>query len=599
MSNNKDINIEFSPEQRKLLKEVFPSLNREQSEFIKTVLDDYISSGAADEVAESSSSGSIPLTIIYGSESGNSESLAAEAAKRAKKLGFKPVVKDMFDTSVAELKEAANLLVFLATWGEGDPPERAEEFYANFISDEYADDLSSVNYAVCALGDSSYVDFCEVGIKLDEKLEKLKANKINNRIDCDVDFQEIASNWTNDSIKELLIANGVDVSELETESESKFDFSKYFGATEYTPQAPFIAEISEKALLNDEGSNKETYHIEISLEGSGLEYEVGDALGVIPENDQNMVKEILSTINLDGNAKLSNGSSLNEALSFDYDINAVTKPVIKAYGELTGNEEAISLAESGDIAEYTYGRELIDLLKDYPADKAITADEFISILRKIPPRLYSIASAQEQVGEEVHLTIAIVRYNSHDRDRGGVASTFFADRIDVGGKVKVYPKANKNFRLPENNNTPVIMVGPGTGIAPFRAFMQKRDEENAQGKNWLFFGDQHFLHDFLYQLEWQEYYNKGLLTKFDAAFSRDTPEKVYVQNRMWEKRSELFEWLEEGAYFYVCGDESRMAKDVDYMLHKLIAEASGKGEEFAAEYVTNLKKSERYLRDVY
>lgn len=594
--SNKDNKIEFSPEQKKLLKEVFPTLNREQSEFVKTVIDEYISSGAADEVEAEVSSNSIPLTIIYGSESGNSESLAAEAGKRAKRLGFKASVKDMFDTSIEDIKNAENLLVFLATWGEGDPPERAEEFYHAFVADSNIVALSHQNYAVCALGDSSYVDFCEVGKKIDEKLTSLGSKKVLDRVDCDVDFAEKASNWTNEALNKLLQANGVDISSLEVDTEPKFDFSKYFGATEYTPQSPFVAEILEKNILNDTPSNKETYHISISLEGSGLEYEVGDALGVIPENNPKMVEEILTALNLSGNEMVS-GNILRDLLSFEYDINALTKPVIEAYGKLIANDKLVDLANSANLQEYTYGREVIDLLKDYPAK--IDAEGFVSILRKIPPRLYSIASAQEEVGEEVHLTVAIVRYNSHGRDRQGVASTYLSDRLEVGSKVKIYPKPNKNFRLPSNDNAPVIMVGPGTGVAPFRAFMQKRGSDNAKGKNWLFFGDQHFLYDFLYQLEWQEYFKKGLLTKFDAAFSRDTPEKVYVQHRMWQNRKELFEWLEEGAYFYVCGDESKMAKDVDDMLHKLVADASGKGDDYAKEYVANLKKSERYLRDVY
>lgn len=594
MSNKSDI-IEFSPEQRKLLKEVCVTLNREQSEFVKTVLDDYVSSGAADEVEEASVGGSIPLTIIYGSESGNSENLAVEAGKKAKKLGFKTVIKDMFETSIEDIQNTENLLVFLATWGEGDPPERAEEFYKNFMSNDNSTNLN-LNYAVCALGDSSYVDFCEVGIKIDEKLKSLGANRVNDRVECDVDFSEKANSWIGEAITSLLVANGVDVSNVEIDSEPKFDFSKYFGSTEYTPQEPFVAEIAEKVILNEDGSNKETYHFSISLEGSGLEYEVGDALGIIPQNNPEMVEELISALKLDGNAQVS-GQSLRDLLSFEYDVNVLTKPVILAYGDVSGNDKVVELANSDNLAEYVDGREIIDLINDYPA--SITAEQFVSILRKISPRLYSIASAQEEVGEEVHLTVAIVRYNSHSRDRKGVASTYLADILEVGSKVKIYPKTNKNFRLPQNDNAPVIMVGPGTGVAPFRAFMQKRHAENAKGKNWLFFGDQHFLYDFLYQLDWQEYYNKGLLTKFDAAFSRDTPEKVYVQNRMWEKRSELFEWLEEGAYFYVCGDESKMAKDVDSMLHKLIADVSDKGEDFANEYIANLKKSERYLRDVY
>jgi len=474
--SNKESNIDFSPEQKKLLKEVFPTLN--------------------------------------------------------------------------------NMLVYLATWGEGDPPERAEEFYNDFMANDNIDKLEGLNYSVCALGDSSYVDFCEVGIKLDEKIANLGANRIHDRIDCDVDFQEIASTWTNEALNGLLAANGIEIAEENLNAEPAFDFAKFFGSTEYTPQAPFVAEIAEKAILNDTGSKKETYHFSISLEGSGLEYEVGDSLGVIPENDPEMIEEILSVLGLSGNEQVG-GKALRDLLQFDYDINALTKPVIEAYGKIINSDKLTEIANSSDIGEYTYGREIIDMLNEFPAikgGKTVNAEQLVSILRKIPPRLYSIASAQEGVGEEVHLTVAIVRYDSHGRSRKGVASTHLADRLSVGSKVKVYPKTNKNFRLPENSNTPVIMVGPGTGIAPFRAFMQKRASEKANGKNWLFFGDQHFLHDFLYQLEWQDYYKNGLLTKFDAAFSRDTPEKANYL------RGDLAESLNVAIDGSVSEDDSQLTK---------------------------------------
>ena len=464
-----------------------------------------------------------------------------------------------------------------------------------------APNLPETNFAVCALGDSSYVDFCEVGIKLDEKLENLGAKRVANRVDCDVDFETIAANFTSDALKSLQIANGVseeDIAKLAEASANSVDLSSLIGSAEYTPSDPFEAELIEKVLLNENGSEKETYHYSLSLEGSGITYEAGDAIGVIPLNDEKMVEEILSVTGLKGD-EVIDGQTLKTYLSENYDINALTKPVISSYGELTGQAELEDLANNSEkLQEYIWGREVIDLLKEYPAE-GLTADKFLSILRKIPPRLYSIASAQDYVGEEVHMTIATVRYDSFGRQRKGVASGFLADDVETGLKVKTYIKPNKNFKLPKDGNVPIIMVGPGTGIAPFRSFIQQRDADGAKGKNWLFFGEQRFLNDFLYQIEWQDFYKKGLLTKFDAAFSRDTPEKVYVQHRMWQNREELFGWLEDGAYFYVCGDESRMAKDVDAMLHKIISNVSGKGDDFAAEYVTTLKKQERYLRDVY
>lgn len=584
--------LNFTDKQRELVAELLESLTSGQSNWLSKFLTEFAKHAPA-EAEGASSAHNTPLLIVYGSESGNSENLAQKAFKAAKAKGFKPVVKDMFETKPQDLVTAENLLVVISTWGEGDPPERAVEFFKE-ITAESAPKLSDKNkFAILALGDSSYVKFCGCGKDLDSRFEKLGAKRILDRQDCDVDFEKPALAYIETSLNRFLEVNGVkvEVKEAAKPKASTFDYSKYFGKKEYTPNEPFIAELKNKILLNEEGSEKEVYHIEIDLTGSGIKYEAGDALGVVPENDDKLVDKILEVTKI-------TDANIRSSLKNEYDITALTKPVVENYLKLAENKKLSDILASDQFNDYIYGRDVLDLLQEFQV-KNITGAQLTSILRKMPPRLYSIASAREAVGDEVHLTIGAVRYNAQGRDKKGVASTFFADTLKNGSKVKIYNKPNKNFRLPTNNDLPVIMVGPGTGIAPFRSFMQYRDAVGAKGKNWLFFGEQRFLLDFYYQVEWQEFKEKGVLTKFDAAFSRDKPKKVYVQHKMYDERKELYKWLEQGAYFYVCGDEKRMAKDVDAMLHKIIAEVSGKGEEAAKEYVAKMKKDQRYLRDVY
>ncbi len=588
--------ISFDDKQRKLLRELLGDISNDQALWLAGFIADNAKLG--NFVAEAAPSASaIPITILFGSESGNAENLADKAKKICAKMGFKPVVKDMFNTKPEDLVSVKNLLVIVSTWGEGDPPERAVNFFKS-IKDAGAPKLSTgTNFAVLALGDTSYVDFCQAGKDMDSRFEQLGGKRIFDRVDCDVDFNANAMKFLEGIFPKFLAANGVDVSKIEAPKAKASDFLSIFGGNEYDQANPYIAELKDKVLLNEDGSEKETFHIEINLEGSGIKYQAGDALGLVPLNDSKMVADILAATKLSGD-ELVEGKKLHELLLGEYDINSLTKPVVEAYAKLTDNAKVKELAAQKDISEYSYGRELIDMLVEFP-HKNIKADELVKLLRKLPHRLYSISSAQDAVGDEVHLTIATVRYQSNERKRKGVASGFVADDLKAGDKVKIFIKENKNFRLPENNNVPVIMVGPGTGIAPFRSFLQQRDAENAKGKSWLFFGEQRYLLDFFYQLELQEFKEKGILTNFDAAFSRDRPDKVYVQHKMLEKKKELYEWLEQGAYFYVCGDEKRMAKDVDATLHRIIAEASGKGESFAAEYVGKMKADRRYLRDVY
>lgn len=536
------------------------------------------------------------LTILYGSESGNSENLASQSAKLAKQKGFKAKILNMSDTTPQKVAEADNLLVIVSTWGEGDPPETALDFYAAFMSEE-APKFEGTRFAVLGLGDTSYEHFCKMGKDFDHQLENLGAKRIYERADCDVDFDDTYAAWLDGSLGALIELTGTTTGTAEASS-----ISTAATVTSYSRKNPFPATLKERVLLNGQGSDKETIHLEFDLEGSGLTYNVGDSLAVIPHNAEDVVRAVLTASQLDSESEVTlkdTSFTLIEALRTQLDITALSKPVLNRYNEIAQSEKLDGIINDKDaLNAFIAGRDLADLLLTYPSE-ALTAQGLVSALRKLPPRLYSIASSLKAHDEEVHLTVGVVRYDSHGRKRKGVCSTFLADRIEEGQKAEVFVTANKNFKLPDNPETPIIMVGPGTGIAPFRAFIEERAATNAPGKNWLFFGDQHYQTDFLYQLEWQDYLNDGVLTKIDVAFSRDQPHKVYVQDRMLENSKELFQWLENGASFYVCGDASRMAHDVDKALHSIVATEGNLSESAAAEYVKALKNDKRYLRDVY
>lgn len=538
-----------------------------------------------------------PLTILYGSESGNSEALADKSAKEARKRGFKPVVRNMADTPVASLAEAANLLVIVSTWGDGEPPEAAAGFYRELMNGAPA--LSGTRFGVCALGDTSYEKFCQTGKDIDARLEALGASRVIARQDCDVDYEEAHAAWLAAALDALAPAgaaaaavavSGVAVAPAEV----LFD-----------KRNPFPAEVLANHVLNGEHSQKETRHIELSLEGSGMRYVAGDALAVVPVNAQDVVEDLLAAAGLGGGEEVEvkgvGRRKLADALREDYDITGLSRAVLTKYQELAGAAKlATLLAEDGKAAlkEYLWGRQIVDALAEFPVP-GLTAQQLVGIFRKLPPRLYSIASSLHAHPDEVHLTVAAVRYHSHGRARKGVASTFLADAATPGRQVRVYTHENKNFRLPTDTAAPIIMVGPGTGVAPFRAFVEERAALGHTGRNWLFFGEQRYNEDFLYQLEWQEHLKSGALSRLDVAFSRDQPEKVYVQQRLRERGAEVFRWLEEGASFYVCGDAERMAVDVHQALLEVVASHGGMDLAGAEGYVEALRKQKRYQRDVY
>lgn len=581
----------FSPNQRTTLDSLLANFDALQRGW----LSGYLAAGSAATAPVAPVSAG-KLTVLYGTESGNSEELADRAMKEAKKRGFKAVMKNMADLSPADLAKEENLLVIVSTWGEGDAPETAVSFHKSFMEEDLK--LDKVKFSVCALGDTSYERFCEIGKQFDARLEKLGAKRVSPRVDCDVDYEESYKEWFASAIAELTPASAAPVLAVHAGYSTTV-------AVEFGKKNPFLSEVSENIILNGDCSAKETIHVELSMTGSGLTYEPGDALAVQPHNCAAMVKDVIGAAKLIGTEDVEvkgvGKKLLADALREDFDITALSKAVLKKLAEASGSAtlaEILADDANDKLREYIAGREIVDALIDF-APKGLSAEALISIFRKLPIRLYSIASSPLAHPDEVHLTVAAVRYESHGRTRKGVCSTFLADVAKTGESVPIFVQPNKNFRLPADANTPIIMVGPGTGVAPFRSFIEHRAITEAPGKSWLFFGDQRYLHDFLYQLEWQDFLKEGHLTKLDLAFSRDQPEKIYVQDKMLEKGEELYAWLDEGAHFYVCGDANRMAADVHEALISIVMNYGAKSREEAEEYVETLKKTKRYQRDVY
>jgi sulfite reductase (NADPH) flavoprotein alpha-component len=534
----------------------------------------------------------VPVTILVGSQTGNAESCAKRMAKDLNGGRFKTEVVDMGQYDPGRLAEEKNLLIITSTYGDGEPPDNAADLY-EFILGDQAPAMKGVQFSVLALGDTEYPDFCKCGIDFDNRLESLGAERFYQRVDCDVDYDEAFASWRKGVVEGLGGAASIDTADS-VESKS-IPFGK---------KNPFSSLILRNDNLNGPDAQKETHHVELSLEGAGMDYVVGDALGVFPVNQEDQVDEILDSLpfNINEQVPIPGGGegSLRDALMTSYDIRALTPKLLQAWQKRSGSPYLRSVVERGDrkvMNDFCWGRELIDLVTEYPADFS-DGEEFVTVLKKLQPRLYSIASSPNAHPGEVHLTIAIVRYHSHGRERGGVCSTFFADRAE-GLQPRVFVHHNKAFRLVDDDNAPVIMVGPGTGVAPFRAFLEERRVRGAAGKNWLFFGNPHRETDFLYEEEFVSMQKDGILTHLDLAFSRDQEEKIYVQHQMEERGADLWQWLEAGASFYVCGDASRMAKDVDACLHRIVEKHGGKTEDEAKNYIKALKKEKRYQRDVY
>jgi len=584
-----DADSPLTDEQKSRLSETLNLLDTKQLHWLGAKL-------AAPQEAVPASTGGKKLTILYGSQTGNAEGLAEATAESARGKGFEATAVCMSDYNVSKLKKEQNVFVVCSTHGEGEPPDTAIEFH-EFVHGKRAPKMAGINFSVLALGDTSYEFYCKTGADFDEQFEKLGGTRVAERVDCDLDYDDPAAAWIEDALKKLETAVGGSGGTAVVTTPAAASTSQY------NKKNPFPAEVLESILLNGRGSDKETLHIEISLEDSGLVYEPGDAIGVYPTNAPHIVNETIELLSLAPDSQVQIGddsASLLEALSHRLEITILTKPLIAKYAQASGaTVDLLSDDKKELLKEYIEGRDIRDLIKDYPP-KELSAQALADCLRKLPARLYSIASSLEAHPDEVHLTVGVVRYQLEDgEERGGLCSTYLSDRLDEDAKVPVYVDKNKNFKLPGDGDTPMIMIGPGTGIAPFRAFIEEREAAGSQGANWLLFGDQHFDTDFLYQAEWLKYHKNGLLDQIDVAFSRDQDEKIYVQHRMLEKSQTFYKWLEEGAYVYVCGDESRMAHDVHTALIEIVQKEGGKSEDEAVAYVKQLQKDKRYQRDVY
>jgi sulfite reductase (NADPH) flavoprotein alpha-component len=614
-------NSPFTSEQAELINKLLPTLTEAQINWLSGFLTFYRAGntgGAAAQlatavalettaaVAEAPAAQAVPqlpreATILFGSQTGNAQRLAGRLAEKLKGQGFDITLSAMNQYKTNKLKEVPYLFIVASTHGEGDPPDNAITFH-EFLHSKRAPKLEGAKFAVLALGDTSYEFFCKTGQDFDARLAELGAQRIVDRVDCDVDFEDAAAGWL--AAVEGAVSAAAAAAAPAASNTASAAAPEAAGESEYSRANPFLAEVLDNLNLNGRGSDRETRHLEISLEGSGLTYAPGDAVGVYPQNDPVLVDEIIAALQWNADEAVVTGkagetSPLRSALLHHYEITVLTKPLLEKAVAFSGNSKLAELVNNKEeLKAYMNGRDLLDLLRDF-APWTLKAADIATLLRKLPPRLYSIASSVEAHPEEVHLTIRKVEYETHGRERKGVCSVYASERLQPGDKLPIFIQQNPNFKPPVNPDTPVIMVGPGTGVAPFRAFLEDREESGAQGQTWLFYGDRHFVTDFLYQTDWQRMLKAGVLSKLDVAFSRDSDEKVYVQQRMLENGAELYQWLQNGAHVYVCGDEKHMAHDVHNALLSIIEQHGGKSADEAAAYVSTLQEQGRYQRDVY
>ena len=545
------------------------------------------------------------ITVLYGSQTGNGQALAENYAAELKHSGYNAVLISMADFKARQLKDEKYLVVVVSTHGDGDPPDDAIDFIEQLESKK-APQLEHLSFAVLALGDSSYPDFCSTGLAIDARLADLGGQRFAECAKADLDIEAVAEPWWQGLQTNLKTAlqpqGGATVTPLHPLA------ADTPVTTSYTRNDPYAAELLTNQRITGSRTDKDVRHIEFDLGESGIRYEPGDALGVWPTNPTAIATNIIDTLELsaDDTVDLSEGStSLQDALINKRELTLLSRDFLSAHAQrITHNadrqqlEQLLADDNRRELSELFQSHQLVDALRRWPA--VWDSQALVDTLRKLTPRMYSIASSQQVTDDEVHTTVARVAYQAHGYAHLGAASSFIADLdAEQAAAVPIFIDRNPRFRLPEDTDRDIIMIGPGTGIAPFRAFVQHRAAGGASGKNWLFFGAQHFHSQFLYQLEWQQALKNGSLERLDLAFSRDQAEKIYVQQRMLEQGKDLYAWLENGAYLYVCGDANHMAKDVDAALHQLIAEHGGKTADQAAQFVRDLTRQKRYLRDVY
>ena len=592
----------LSAEQLELLTKLTGSLSKEQQVWVSGYLAGFSARNGeqvSQQVENATSSAQSALTILYGSRTGNGERLARKAKILAEAQGLSVVLKNMETYRTRDLQAEKNLLVIVSTHGEGVPPFSAQELHG-FIYGKRAPKLEGVNFAVLALGDSSYFQFCKTGRDFDEQLEKLGAKRLVPVLTCDLDFEQPADEW----IKSTLISFGAKLSNGSQDSASINLSNPTQINTEspkYTKKNPYKAPVYEKITLHGKPSERQTLHLELATEDQGLTYEPGDSAGVIPLNPPELINEVLKVTGLNGEEVLEvNGveTTLYDSLRRNFELSKITTDVANRYQAFAPNAKLKKLIDnSAKFKEYLYGRDIVDLFQDFPSK--VTSAELSKLLRPIQPRSYSISSSPLACPGELHLTVSVVNYEQSGRTKRGACSSYLSEVAVEDEHIPIFIESNPNFRLPKNEETPIVMIGAGTGIAPYRAFVQHRELSEKRGKSWLFFGNRNFETEFLYQAEWQNFLKSGALTKMNVAFSRDGSKKEYVQDRLIENSRELFRWLQEGAHFYICGDMNKMAGDVQKALVKIIEKEGDLNNESAQEYVTNMQKEKRLQLDVY
>lgn len=619
-------NTPFNEEQLALINQLLPMLTPEQQHWLSGYLLNPATTSVSDNktdiqeneagitetetststdqsVSEPVSASTEPLDVhvLYGTETGNAEEIAETFETKLKSQNLNVHLWDMDDFPRDSLPEVEHLFIICSTQGVGEPPINALDLY-DYLHGDDAPQLDQVNFAVLALGDQDFPDFCQAGKDFDHILGQLGANRVADRVDCDFDYEETAEQWITNML-ELLTQTSSNTNE-ETPSVENEDVTIEEPQAPYSKSNPFQAEVLKNTILTQPEASREVRHLEISLEGYREAYEPGDSLVVIPQNDPVLVNQLIDALNWDAETPIQMNDSdsmrsLKEALTHDFEIAKLTPVLMKNAAELLGNPMLnANIQKSEWVQNYIYGKDVIDLIRDF-TPVALEPNMLPQLLRKLPPREYSIASSNKVNPNSVHITVRVVKYEAHRRERFGVCSVQLADRTSVGDKLPVYLKKNPNFKFPYDTETPVIMIGAGTGIAPYRAYLQERAYLNLKGEQWLIFGNQNYHHDFLYKDDLEQWLEEGVLSKLDLAFSRETENKIYVQHRIEENSAEFYKWIQAGATIYLCGNKDEMASGVHESLIKVLIKEGNLDETEAEDYLTEMIKNQRYQRDVY